>query len=57
MNKEISLVIEKYVESIQSDKYHRYGSWDICREAFYTIANDANHALHLVKQISAHFKY
>ena len=47
MNKEISLVIEKYVESIQSDKYHRYGSWDICHEAFYTIANDANHALHL----------
>ena len=34
MNKEISLVIEKYIESMQPGKFHRYESWDICREAF-----------------------
>lgn len=34
MNKSISNIIEKYQNSISSDEFHRYKSWDHCFQAF-----------------------
>lgn len=47
MTKNIKEVIEKYLFGIQSDKFHRYKSWDHCFMAFGESAKDDRLALEL----------
>lgn len=41
------IIIQKYVNAITHDKYHRYKSWDNCFKVFSQDKPGENHALHL----------
>ena len=43
----ITLIIEKYINSITADEFHRYKSWDNCHQAFNVPKQVEIHALEL----------
>lgn len=44
---EIKQTIEKYLDNIAADEFHRYRSWDICHQAFCNSKQAETHALEL----------
>lgn len=44
---EITLTIEKYLEGITSDEFHRYKSWDHCHQSFSSSTQTDYHVLEL----------
>lgn len=43
----ITTIVERYLENIINDPFHRYRSWDHCHEAFNTSSQKKVHALEL----------
>jgi hypothetical protein len=48
MNNKIQVnVLEKYLDALVADKFHRYGSWDNCFKTFSEETSTENHSLQL----------